>query len=164
MQKASGSRLEQFLCAALKGEDVYKESRRRNWGLEVPWRVTTIKGPSAKRGATSTSKANQELSKILQEQDDGVEGESKKKSKLKPNKKRRIVLRERVKKVEAEREKRKREELLKEENEREKRTRKNREKKVKRKAKLKAGTAAGTAGNVDVSVVGGEGGEKMDVD
>ena len=127
----------------VSGEEVLSGARGRNWGLEVPWRVSvvSVSGPRSKPRRSEKHKREEE----------GDELERKK-----PGKKRRIILRERQRKREATEAAKKLEREKKEEAEREKRTRRNREKKVKRKMKekgLKGGESSGTA-------VVGEGGEE----
>jgi hypothetical protein len=113
---------------------VLRLSRGRNWGLEVPWRVSVIRMSGKWKDAGG---------KELRGREKGMEGDEEGKRK-RPGKKRRIILRERKKKSVEDAEKRKLEEERKrverearEEMEREKRTKRNREKKVKRKMKEK---------------------------
>ncbi|PMD42940.1 hypothetical protein L207DRAFT_579810 [Hyaloscypha variabilis F] len=127
----------------VSGEEVLSGARGRNWGLEVPWRVSvvSVSGPRSRSQRSEKHKKEEEGDKL---------------GRKKPGKKRRIILRERQRKREATEAAKKLEREKKEEAEREKRTRRNREKKVKRKMKekgLKGGESSGTA-------VVGEGGEE----
>ena len=124
-QKADGVRLEQLRFAAITGEDVRRDSRRRNWGLEVPWRVRSIKQKNVPANG-------------LYEKARPIVIEEVQKKKKKAGKKRRIVLRMRVKRAEEENMKKEIESRAKEEADQERKTRKNREKKVKQKMRAKA--------------------------
>ncbi|KAE9374101.1 hypothetical protein N431DRAFT_481407 [Stipitochalara longipes BDJ] len=144
---ATGEALSAIQFAALSGEEVLKLAQGRNWGLEVPWRVSVLRvgesGSKAKARARDGEKGQV-----------GLKGDMEGEKKKKPGKKRRVVLRERerarVKKEEA----KIREREGREEAEREKRTRRNREKKVKRKMKEKALKAG--SGHEEVEKSGGE--------
>jgi hypothetical protein len=141
--KAHGEELARFKSSAVSGEDVLKAGEKRAWGLEVPWRVTVLQS-TAKPNPSSNSKPTKisisesnpgtKARKEGKEREKRVEAEKK----TKPNKKRRIILRERKKKKDSAEEARRREREEREEKEREKKTRRNREKKVKRKLKEKA--------------------------
>lgn len=122
-EKATGERKQEIESVAVSGEDVLRGKERRNWGCEVPWRVTVIRASRLENGA------------IVQHPDaeSGADGKKKK-----PGKKRRIMLRIRMKKKVEATEKKKAEAEAKEAALREKKTRRNREKKVKRKMKEKA--------------------------
>lgn len=120
----------QFAFAAVSGAEVLKRAREeRAWGLEVPWRVTSIKllvSHGRLEGAGTGTGGDGKLA------EDGS-----KKKKTRPGKKRRIVLRKRdkaKKEKEAVVEKAK---MSKEEHLKEKKKRLNREKKLKRRAKEK---------------------------
>jgi hypothetical protein len=131
---ASGERKAGIESMAISGETVLLWRKIRAKGLEVPWRVKTIRVPSSNPTPTGSSLKSEAI--VVDE------GETRKK--CKPNKKRRLILREKQRKKEkAEEEKRKRDQGR-EEAEREKKTRKNREKKVKRKLKEKLKKASGT--------------------
>lgn len=126
---------------AISGEDILKLAASRNWGLEVPWRVTVLK---------SVGK-NRKGKEVLLSKDEEKAG------KKKPGKKRRIILRKRQRALEEVREKKRVEEERKEEGDKEKRTRRNREKKVKRRLKEKAEKAAkADAGETEVGQKDGE--------
>lgn len=148
---ASGDRKAEIESMAVSGETILSRRNIRARGLEVPWRVKTIRVHSF-----PNPKSQDSITKFAIVAEDV----DKDRKKCKPNKKRRIILREKQrKKDKAEEERRKRNEG-KEEAEREKRTRRNREKKVKRKMKEKA-KKVGEVGDVgmtevDVNVAGGE--------
>jgi hypothetical protein len=127
---------EQFRLAAVAGREVVRRARKeRAWGLEVPWRVVTVRitaDTGADAGAASA--------KVGAEGEEGSEEPGSTMSKIKkrrPGKKRRIVMRKREKakrEVEAAKE---RSLVTKEEHLKEKRKRLNREKKLKRRRKEK---------------------------
>jgi hypothetical protein len=144
--KAEGERKRGFEVAALTGEDVLSLSKRRAWGLEVPWRVRVLRVPAKRKGDTADGgqKENVEV---------GIEEGHEEGKRKRPGKKRRIFLRERKKKRDTLVEQRKKEKEAKEEAEREKKTRKNREKKVKKKMKEKAKKAGAEA---DIGMDAGE--------
>lgn len=133
---ATGSKKREFQDAAVTGEAVRRWQRVRYTGWEVPWRVKTIAVPPAvaddRRGWV---KALEGAAATAAERGDGADG---RKTRKKPGKKRRIVLRTRRRAAEEAREKKRKEEVEKEVRMREKRTRMNREKKIKRKQKEKA--------------------------
>lgn len=139
----------QFAIAALSGDDVLSMKRSRHWGLEVPWRVKVLKVHTSTKLITGHKLEVQV-----------AEDEADRKSKTKPNKKRRIILRERARVKAAKEEERRKLDTEKEEREREKRTRRNREKKVKRKLKEKAKKAE--AGGATENGGAGEAEEKME--
>lgn len=133
---ATGDRKTGFETMAVSGETILAWRNIRARGLEVPWRVKTIKIHSSSKLKPDGST---QVTVIV---DDG----EKDRKKCKPNKKRRVILREKQRKKEKlEEEKRKRNEG-KEAAEREKKTRLNRAKKVKRKEKQKAFKAGEGAG------------------
>jgi len=134
--KAEGKAWARFQFAALSGDDVLQGMKRRNWGLEVPWRVRVLRGTS-----TLTLGQKVEVRSTVTAQSADAVSEGRKK----PGKKRRVILRERRRKIEAREEAKRKEREGKEEAEREKRTRRNREKKVKRKMKEKALKAEASA-------------------
>lgn len=120
---AEGQRKEGFEHMAVTGEEVFQRSRRRAWGLEVPWRVKVIgkRIPLAVMNITAIKVGQEKTGR----------------KKTKPNKKGRILLRERAKKEDEIARRTKIEENSREEAEREKKSRKNREKKLKKRAKEK---------------------------
>jgi hypothetical protein len=144
--KATGEQRRRFEFAALSGEEVLRGREVRHWGLEVPWRVQVI---------TVTQPTSGKEGRVVSIATEGGEGAGKL-AKTKPGKKRRIILREKRRKIEKREEAKKKEKGSREEAEREKRTRRNREKKVKRKMKEKALKATG-------GVVGGGGDETKDI-
>jgi hypothetical protein len=137
-ERAVGEQKWRFEAAALTGEEVLELSKRRAWGLEVPWRVTVLKTAGKSKGVAPTTPQEDQVAV-----DVGDEAKRKR-----PGKKRRVILRQRKKKKDELEEKKKREKELKDETEREKRTRRNREKKVKKKMKEKAKKAGGAMGDV----------------
>jgi len=129
--RAVGQRKAEFENSAMTGEEVLERSGRRAWGLEVPWRVKILKVTESR-----TSQTTHIMVKVEPQYTAG--------KKTKPNKKRRILLRDRTKKAEEKARLTKLEEQNREEAEREKKSRKNREKKLKKRAKEKASKANGT--------------------
>lgn len=176
--KAEGKVREEIEYAAVSGEDVLQRARARAWGLEVGWRVRVLRVPAA-AAAAGGSKPKQALKKTTQEGSVGIplhdpefvrEGK-----RTKPNKKGRVILREKKRKREVAEEGKRIAAMEREEAEKEKRMKRNREKKVKRRLKEKAKKAEGKGGDVEaggeVEMVRGEGGgsgedgrEDMDVD
>jgi hypothetical protein len=134
-EKAVGEQKWRFESAALSGEEVLDLSKRRAWGLEVPWRVRVLKSIEKLKGAGNGAALGDKVVAVE------VGDETKRK---RPGKKRRIIMRQRGGKREEIEERKRREKELKDETEREKRTRRNREKKVKKKMKEKAKKAEGT--------------------
>ncbi len=137
---------------------------KRAWGLEVPWRVRTIRVTSLPKPSKSKSKpagtASEIASEVRLDAVIGVEVSEEGKKKTKPSKKRRIILREKARKRSAAEEARRKIAESKEEAEREKKTRRNREKKVKRKMKEKAkkgDTVCGASVDGGDDVAGGVG-------
>jgi len=139
-ERAVGEQKWRFENAALSGEEILDLSRRRAWGLEVPWRVRVLKTTEKSKDASGNGDQIVAIE---------VGDESKRK---RPGKKRRVILRQREKKKEEIKEKKRREKELKDETEREKRTRRNREKKVKKKLKEKAKKAEAGVEVVDGSI------------
>ena len=145
--RAEGERKLGFELAALSGDDVLRMAKRRAWGLEVPWRVKIVNRTGKRkedvgRGENLTKKEKGHVGCGVEEADE-VGG------KKRPGKKRRIVLRERKKRLETLAKQTRKEMDAKEEAEREKRTRRNREKKVKRRLKEKAKKAGDRAEAVE---------------
>ena len=133
--RASGQRLAQIQFSTISGENVLQESKRRNWGLEVPWRVKIVKQKFVSGnglGDISTSIAAVEECK----------------KRKKPGKKRRMVLRMRVKKLEEERSRQEEETKQREEADKQRRMQKNREKKIKQKKRAKAKAEASKQNDV----------------
>ncbi|KAL7903564.1 hypothetical protein HDV63DRAFT_364430 [Trichoderma sp. SZMC 28014] len=135
----SAEKKQQYEMAAVSGEDVIERSKVRAWGLELPWRVTTIKATS-KRGRGAEAVAH-------------VEDDQPAKRK-RPGKKRRTAMRIKARaKAQAE-EAAKQKMVEKEEHVKDKKKRLNRLKKLRRRAKKK--TEKGGGGEA-----GGESDEDM---
>ncbi|EHY60077.1 hypothetical protein HRR83_006436 [Exophiala dermatitidis] len=120
----------QYTEAALSTNDILVRAKATKWpGTSLPWRVIHVK-KAADRTKKSSSQSNDDPGKVTV----NVDGSTvKSKSKSKPGKKRRIVLRRRLaKKAEFAAQAQ-----VAELTEKEKRTRRNREKKVKRKEREK---------------------------
>lgn len=126
---------QQYEMAAVSGEDVIERSKIRAWGLELPWRVTTIKTnrkPASKRWGGAEAVAH-------------VENDQPAKRK-RPGKKRRTAMRiEARAKAQAE-EAAKQKMAEKEEHTKDKKKRMNRLKKLRRRAKKKTEKGGGEAG------------------
>jgi hypothetical protein len=145
--KAVGDRKIRIEQAAVSGEEILKQAKKRAWGLEVPWRVKVIKVVGKqKSGVHDGVTVGKPNGAGLTEEEAGQI------RKKRPSKKRRILLRGRKRAKDEMTEKRRVEKESKEEAEREKRTRRNREKKVKRKLKEKAKKAGGANGIDSVNV------------
>lgn len=148
---AEGEQKRRYETTAVDGYTVAQWANRRNWGMEVPWRVKVIWQSRSERPRT------QPLASIASSEDQEA-----RKKRTKPNKKRRIFLRQKLKLKVVREEERKKKDAEKEEAEREKRTRRNREKKVKKKLKEKAKKLAGgavtweSAGGAEKEGVAGE--------
>ncbi|KAI0166701.1 hypothetical protein GGR52DRAFT_555188 [Hypoxylon sp. FL1284] len=112
---------QEFASAAVSAEYILEDAGKRRWGLEKPWKVTTITITTDKRLTPSKSQT-----------DDSTAMSRKKK---RPGKKRRIILRVRDKAKKEREEAAKRQVVDKEEHLKEKRKRLNRQKKLKRRAK-----------------------------
>ncbi|KAI8964006.1 hypothetical protein F5Y11DRAFT_317540 [Daldinia sp. FL1419] len=113
-----------FRMAAVSADYLFQDAKRRRWGLEKPWKVTTITITTSKETITLNGSVNENT----------TIGAGKKR---RPGKKRRIILRmrERAKK---EREEAAKQQLIeKEEHLKDKKKRLNRQKKLKRRAKEK---------------------------
>lgn len=122
--EATAEERKMFSLAAITAADVRAAARQRNWGLEVPWRVTKLvvstgNTPKGRRAASSDSDGADQHA-----EPSGVK-------RKRPGKKRRIALRIKGK-ADKERE---RQNLDKEEHLKEKKARLNREKKLKRRQK-----------------------------
>lgn len=180
--KATGSRRAELDFAAVSGDDVRAERGRRHWGLEVPWRVRLLRPdgtliPASRppsKHPTSNSRPTDGVDTALGLNNvnnaqlvtltDRADARSETGTRTKPNKKRRILLRERKRKRDVAEEARRKERESKEEAEKEKRTRRNREKKVKRRMKekakkMEAGIGGDAGGDAGGHSVGGEGGQ-----
>ncbi|RFU78823.1 hypothetical protein TARUN_3390 [Trichoderma arundinaceum] len=115
---------QRYEMAAVSGEDVIARSQVRAWGLELPWRVTTIKA-TRKAGPGEGARAIH------------VEDEQQVKRK-RPGKKRRVAMRTKARAKAKEEEATKQKMADKEEHIKEKKRRLNRLKKLRKRAKKKA--------------------------
>ncbi|KAF3911449.1 hypothetical protein ABW20_dc0105056 [Dactylellina cionopaga] len=92
--EADDERAKQIKDAAVSGEDILKGSTQRWWGCELPWRVTKLTIHGIDRNLPSPSPSSSNTTTIfqgtLQKTDEG-----KKRNRPRPNKKRRIILRQR---------------------------------------------------------------------
>ncbi|KAI1466418.1 uncharacterized protein F4812DRAFT_434002 [Daldinia caldariorum] len=114
-----------FRAAAVSADYLFQDSRVRRWGLEKPWKVTTITITTNKKIATPSGSASGNTTA-------GIE-----KKKKRPGKKRRIILRTREKVKKEREEAAKRQLIEKEEHLKDKKKRLNKLKKLKRRAKEK---------------------------
>ncbi|KAK1826097.1 hypothetical protein QBC39DRAFT_398808 [Podospora conica] len=130
-----------FRAAAVSGEEVKIGAQGRAWGLEVPWRVVRVVGAGGKKGRGKVDGAG--------ERGDGGKvdqaGAGEAKGRKKPNKKRRIAMRIKLKAIKEEEAKK----MSKEEHLKEKKKRLNREKKLKRRQKEKEKKKAAGQGGGD---------------
>ncbi|KZF21399.1 hypothetical protein L228DRAFT_262421 [Xylona heveae TC161] len=131
-QKATGEPKDQFQFAAVSGEDILKASKQSCPGSFMPWRVVTIHVQPQRR--SKTDPADPSKAEVVLE----ATKENTTKSKTKPNKKRRIIIRQRQAKKKELKEKALASQAEKEAAEKEKRMRRNREKKIKRREKERA--------------------------
>lgn len=113
---------EEFKTVAVSAGYLLQDAGKRRWGLEKPWKVTTITITTNKRIAAPDSHPNQDSSPEI-------------KTKKRPGKKRRIILRVREKARKEQEEAAKLQLVDKEEHLKEKKKRLNRQKKLKRRAK-----------------------------
>ncbi|KAK7436288.1 hypothetical protein Landi51_12597 [Colletotrichum acutatum] len=125
--------------AAVSGEEVLERAQRRWWGMEQPWRVTTIPGITVSSKGTAGTAAG-DVGETKEEADAAAA------RRRRPGKKKRLAIRvkqrERVKKAEElEKFKAGKEEALKE-----KKKRLNRLKKLRKRAKAKEGKNGGGDG------------------
>ncbi|PGH34212.1 hypothetical protein GX50_02986 [[Emmonsia] crescens] len=115
---------ERFIDAAVCGETILEDAKNNIWpGCHLPWRVIHLKTISSKNKPKESSEPSQTASITLVNPLAATEAP---KSRKKPGKKRRIVLRQRLAAARTA-----------EEADREKRTRRNREKKIKKKQREK---------------------------
>lgn len=145
---ATGKKKEEFEMMAVSGEEVQGQLTVRYKGLEVPWKVRTLRV----KGKTWRLKDDNGLKACIA---GTMEGEVLGKKK-KPGKKRRIVLRTRMKEIAEEKEKRSREAREKEEREKEKKKRLNGLKRAKKRAKDKARKAGGATVTGDTAEGGAD--------
>ncbi|EXF78853.1 hypothetical protein CFIO01_12740 [Colletotrichum fioriniae PJ7] len=142
--------------AAVSGEEVLERAQRPWWGMEQPWRVTTIPGTTVSSKGTAVAGAAGDAGKTKEEADAAAAAARRRR----PGKKKRLAIRvkqrERVKKAEElEKFKAGKEGALKE-----KKKRLNRLKKLRKRAKAKEGKNGGGEGGGD----GGESGSGSDGD
>ncbi|KAK2796915.1 hypothetical protein FQN50_009374 [Emmonsiellopsis sp. PD_5] len=122
-----GEEVKRFAEVALSGDKILEDSSSTWPGCHLPWRVIHLKpGPSKKKSSSSRPSNETSISLINPSLDAKIP-----KSRKKPGKKRRIVLRQRLAASKAA-----------EEADREKRTRRNREKKIKKRQKEREKKAA----------------------
>ncbi|KAI5461164.1 hypothetical protein BGZ63DRAFT_385117 [Mariannaea sp. PMI_226] len=113
---------QQYLMAAVTGEDVLERSKDRSWGFEMPWKVTRI-------AITRKGKPGESTTLVVKE--DAAT------RKRRPGKKQRISLRRRAKAKEEKKKALEQKALEKEDHIKEKKKRLNRLKKLRRRAKNK---------------------------
>lgn len=140
----SPEKKQQYEMAAVSGEDVIERSKERAWGLELPWRVITIKAtrkPASKQGGGAEAVAH-------------VEDDQPAKRK-RPGKKRRTAMRIKARAMAQAEEAAKQKMAEKEEHVKDKKKRLNRLKKLRRRAKKKTekggGDEAGGESDEDMS-------------
>ncbi|KAI0848662.1 hypothetical protein F5Y00DRAFT_238207 [Daldinia vernicosa] len=112
-----------FKMAAVSADYLFQDAKRRRWGLEKPWKVTTITIVTNNKISTPDSYIG------------GNSTASVKGKKKRPGKKRRIILRTREKAKKEQEEAAKQQTVEKEEHLKDKKKRLNRQKKLKRRAK-----------------------------
>lgn len=128
----SAEQRNQFAFAALSGDDVYRLSQQRSLGLELPWRVTTIKVTRrAKAGESKESHSDQAAASLTRKR---------------PGKKTRIMRRQKERDNKAKAEELAKKQLEKEEHTKDKKKRMNRIKKLRKRAKEKEMKAAAGGG------------------
>ncbi|KAF7548223.1 hypothetical protein G7046_g8749 [Stylonectria norvegica] len=130
---ATGKERQEYDFAAMSGDEILARSKHRTWGLELPWKLTTI---------TVTRNAGSGVSNSAprKEEDD---------KRRRPGKKQRIILRK-LAKAKAERTLAQAQKLVeKEEHIKDKKKRLNRLKKLKKRAKAKEEKKAAKAGDPD---------------
>ncbi|KAI0600463.1 hypothetical protein F4775DRAFT_546021 [Biscogniauxia sp. FL1348] len=122
-----------FRMAAVSADYLLQDAKRNRWGLEKPWKVTSITIATRKEGHIRDA-----------------ESQSSERKRKRPGKKRRIILRVREKAMKEREEAEKKQSVDKEQHLKEKKKRLNREKKLKRRAKAREAKQATCGG-------GGEG-------
>lgn len=140
----SPEKKQQFEMAAVSGEDVIERSKVRAWGLELPWRVTTIK--TTRKIAIKRGRGGAEA--VAHVEDDQPA------KRKRPGKKRRTAMRIKARAEAQAEEAAKQKRAEKEEHVKDKKKRMNRLKKLRRRAKKK--TEKGGGGEA-----GGESDEDM---
>lgn len=134
VKTSTGRQREEYDFAAVSGDEIFQRSKTRSWGLELPWKVTTL---------TVTRKANP--GDTSRDAKDVIK-------RRRPNKKQRIVLRKKVKAQEEKKKAAAQKSIEKEEHIKDKKKRLNRLKKLRRRAKNKEQKQdAGAAGSGDDS-------------
>ncbi|KAI1655643.1 hypothetical protein F4813DRAFT_366724 [Daldinia decipiens] len=114
---------DRFRMAAVSADYLFQDAKRRRWGLEKPWKVTTVT-------ITKNNKMRAPDSSVGKNAAADVE-----KKRKRPGKKRRIILRTREKAKKEQEEAAKQQTVEKEEHLKDKKKRLNRQKKLKRRAK-----------------------------
>lgn len=140
-----------YSLAAITADDIYALSKKRAWGLEVPWRVRKITLSRSRLRALSTDTSDSPTPPIQEE-----EQSSKRK---RPGKKRRVLLRTKEKAKKEQQAAAEKQKVSKEEHLKEKKKRLNREKKLKRRQKdkeKKQGQAAAGSQLQDDGNAGGQ--------
>ncbi|KAI2473875.1 hypothetical protein F4781DRAFT_379196 [Annulohypoxylon bovei var. microspora] len=120
-----------FRVAAVSADYLLQDANKRRWGLEKPWKVTTITITTNKKATASSGPASYNATIGIGKQ------------KKRPGKKRRIILRVREKAKKEQEETAKKQLVDKEQHLKEKKQRLNKQKKLKRRAKareMKQGT------------------------
>ncbi|KAI9158690.1 hypothetical protein HJFPF1_06688 [Paramyrothecium foliicola] len=118
------ARKQEYQFAALSGDEVIARSSRRSYGLELPWKVTTITVTKLPQGNNKTSAGA--------DTDDPTISKRRR-----PGKKRRIAIRTKQRAEKAKEEATAKQNLVKEEHLKEKKKRLNRLKKLRKRAKAK---------------------------
>ncbi len=169
-QEPTEDEMERYRSSAVRGEDVVRRSGQRRWGLEVPWRVTTIT-VSHKQLKALSGKSPQQQAGETAGGDEDDEAAPPPEKKRRPGKKRRIALhiKGRARKEELLQEEMRK--ASKEEHVKEKKKRLNREKKLKRRQKerdKKSGAKAEGEGEASSGIAdaadGGGGGASPSAD
>lgn len=123
-EEPSSDVMTKFRATAVTADYLFQDAKKRRWGLEKPWRVTSI--------TVTTKSAGEDLASSHAEAAATAESANRKK---RPGKRRRIILRTRQK-ARKEREEAEKSKLVeKEQHLQDKKKRLNREKKLKRRAK-----------------------------
>ncbi|KAI1096742.1 hypothetical protein F5B19DRAFT_434340 [Rostrohypoxylon terebratum] len=114
-----------FKAAAVSADYIFQDANKRRWGLEKPWKVTTITITTNQKSTISSGHASQDASSGTRKQ------------KKRPGKKRRIILRVREKAKKEQEESLKKQVVDKEQHLKEKKQRLNRLRKLKRRAQAR---------------------------
>lgn len=100
MADITEARRDEYRDIAVGMEDIRKWAEMRHYGWEKPWKVRVVQtglSPAELQGAARTAAIARKLQLTSSNTADKMELDSKVKSKTKPNKKRRIILRSREK-------------------------------------------------------------------